>query len=103
MRSIARPFKYLLVGLAVDVATIESLFLLIFREAILTYDGGCPADFFMNYAPCSFPRYVEVYFGFWLLGIVFAGWWIYSLALLLPPVIALIIGCATGWRDAERA
>ena len=103
MRSLARPLKYFLVGLAVNVATIESLCLLILIEAILTYDGSCPADFFVNSRPCSLPQYVEFYFGMWILGIIVAGWWIYSLALLLPPVIGLIIACATRWRDEERA
>jgi len=103
MRLLPRPLKYLFVGLAVDLATIESLCLLILIGAIRTYDGTCPADFFVTSKPCSFPQYVIVYFGMWLLGIIVAGWWIYSLGLLLPPVIGLMIGCATGWRDEERA
>ena len=101
MRLLSRPLKYFLVGLAVDLATIESGCFLILMGAIRTYDGTCPADLFVTSRPCAFPQWVTVYFGMWLLAIMVAGWWIYSLGLLLPPVIGLIIGCATRWRDEE--
>jgi hypothetical protein len=103
MRSLAKLLKLLVLGLAADVAIIETLGIVLLIWSVFYYDGRCFTFFEMS-KPCSFLQFVLQTGGFLLVGVIISGWWPYALgAALVPPIFALMIGYSIRQPDLGRA
>ena len=96
-----RPLHCFLLGIAVDVAILETLCFVFLGYALYYYDGRCPADFFMTNRPCWFPEFFRVYFILFLVVLLVDWWRMVLVGLAIPPAIGLTIGAALWGQDGR--
>ena len=91
LRSIRRPHH--VVGLAVGIGIVETCALYFFWVVGLGYDGKCGMGIIWGSGrtPCSF---AESMWEATLIGlsIVYSGWWVVLIVILLPVIIGHLIG-----------
>jgi hypothetical protein len=93
MKIKSKAARYLLWGMALDVAIVLGLILLTILSARISYDGKCPTIIMLDngYTTCSFWQYLQLNFLFTVMAALLF-WWITLPALLLPPLLGFAVG-----------